>query len=243
MNIISCNVRDLGRPSKLFLVKDFLNLYFTEVCCLQESKLDDVSPSTWREIKGSRSDQFLFLPASGSAGSIIVGWNSLILTGKLERVGAFSLIVEFCNKRDNFIWRCTSVYGPNTRALKNSIWDKLRGIGGDGGVPWIIYGDFNAIFNPNDKCSGVPNLEDIRCSNAFLSDMGLIEPSSTGRKFTWTNGQVDPIWVKLDHFLVNCAWAIQFPKLLQNNLLRLGSDHVPIKLEVGSFISNPRPFH
>lgn len=56
MNIISWNVRGLGRPSKRFLVKDFLNLHFAKVCCLQESKLNKVSPLTWREIEGSHLD-------------------------------------------------------------------------------------------------------------------------------------------------------------------------------------------
>lgn len=73
MNIISWNVRGLGRPSKRFLVKVFLNLHFAKVCCLQESKLNEVSLSTWHEIGGSHLDQFVFLCASSSAGSIILG--------------------------------------------------------------------------------------------------------------------------------------------------------------------------
>lgn len=56
------------------------------------------------------------------------------------------------------------------------------------------------------------------------------------------NGQTGPLWVKLDRFLVNNAWAAHFPKIIQNGLPRLGSDHVPIHLEVGSYFSSPRPF-
>lgn len=115
------------------------------------------------------------------------------MTGKLERVGSFSLTVEFCNKMDNFKWRCTTVYVPNAHPMKHSFWEELRGNGRAREVPWIICWDFNAIFDLNDKCSGAPNLEDIRNSNAFLTDLGLVEPPSVGRKFTWTNGQADPI--------------------------------------------------
>lgn len=81
MNIISWNVRGLGRPTKRFLVKDFLNLHFVDVCCLQESKLEDISGTLWREIGGPRLDKFVFLPAIGSSGGIIVGWNSVLLSG------------------------------------------------------------------------------------------------------------------------------------------------------------------
>lgn len=96
MNIISWNIRDLGRLGKRFLVKDFLHLHCAKVCCLQESKLDEISLSTWRKIGGNRLDQFEFVPARGSVGGIILGWNSILLSSKLERVGAFRLTVNFC---------------------------------------------------------------------------------------------------------------------------------------------------
>lgn len=92
-------------------------------------------------------------------------------------------------------------------------------------------GDFNAIFVLDDKFSGVPNPDDIRCANTFMKEWSFGAPF-VGRKFTWTNGQVEPIWVKLDHFLVNSVWATHFPKVIQNSLPRLGSDYVPICLEV-----------
>ncbi|XP_039126955.1 uncharacterized protein LOC120263117 [Dioscorea cayenensis subsp. rotundata] len=72
--------------------------------------------------------------------------------------------------------------------------------------------------------------------------MGLLEPPSVGRRFTWTNGQADPIWVKLDRFLVNYNWLTCFPRVVQSCLPRLGSDHVPLRLEMGYHFFNPRPF-
>jgi len=68
MNIITWNVRGLGRPAKRFLVKDFLLLHCAEVCCLQESKLPDLPALTWREIGGPVLDCSAFLPARGSSG-------------------------------------------------------------------------------------------------------------------------------------------------------------------------------
>lgn len=117
MNIITWNVRGLGRPAKRFLGIDFLTLHDAEVCCLQDSKLESISQAKWREIGGSKMDQFIFAPAKGMAGGLIIGWNGAILVGKLEKVGAFSLMVEFRDKRDNFRWRCTSVYGLQLELL------------------------------------------------------------------------------------------------------------------------------
>ncbi|XP_039145636.1 uncharacterized protein LOC120282866 [Dioscorea cayenensis subsp. rotundata] len=98
------------------------------------------------------------------------------------------------------------------------------------------------FFSWGDKIGGPPNLSDIRDASSFIHDLKLFEPPSRGRRFTWSNGQVNPTWVKLDRFIVNGAWAEMFPRLIQNCLPRLGSDHVPIRLEVGMHCYNPRPF-
>ncbi|KAH7674505.1 RNA-directed DNA polymerase protein [Dioscorea alata] len=160
----------------------------------------------------------------------------------LANLGDFSLSVDFKSKKDNFCWRCTAVYGPIGRNLKSAFWGELRGSGGDLTTPWVLCGDFNAIFSEEDKASGPRNWDDIRQANVLLQDLGLLEPPSVGRMFTWTNGQENIAWVKLDRFLVNSAWAVRFPRMIQNSLPRVGSDHVPIRLEVGNHRSSPRPF-
>lgn len=48
--------------------------------------------------------------------------------------------------------------------------------------------------------------------------------------------------MKLDSFFANGPWAEKFPRLMQNSLPRLGSDHIPIRLEVGGHLSLPQPF-
>lgn len=86
----------------------------------------------------------------------------------------------------------------------------------------------------------------MRMPSYRIGDSWKLPPllSLVERKFTWTNDQTDPIWVKLDGFLVNSAWVgVEcFPKLIQKSLLRLGSDHVLIRLEIMQHLSNPRPF-
>lgn len=59
------------------------------------SKLEEISLASWREIGGHRLDNFCFVPARGSAGGIIIGWNSAILTGTFVSGGTFSLTVKF----------------------------------------------------------------------------------------------------------------------------------------------------
>lgn len=107
MNIISLNVRGIGRLSKRFIVKDFLHLHYADICCLQETKLEMIQPAIWRDIGGTSLDKFVFISAKGSTGGIVIGWNSALLTGALVQVGEFSVTVDFVAKKDNFRWRCT----------------------------------------------------------------------------------------------------------------------------------------
>lgn len=97
-------------------------------------------------------------------------------------------------------------------------------------MPWVLYGDFNFIFAPFDKLMGDFNLEDVRLTQGLVRDLHLVEPLCFGKQFTSTNDQENPIWVKLDHFFINSNWMKLFPKVFQNFLLRLGSNHVPIRL-------------
>lgn len=107
-------------------------------------------------------DNFSFLPSCGLARGMVIGWNSLLLDGKMIFSGYFYMMVEFRCKRDNLQWLWTSVYGPNTRDPKALFWEDIRRSYSGVNCPWVIYGDFNAIFLANYKMMGPPCLEDIR---------------------------------------------------------------------------------
>lgn len=137
-------------------------MHFADVCCLQETKLEKFTSTTWREVGGSRLDQFIFVPANRSAGGIAVGWNSVLLSERLTQAREFSIIVEFFCKKNNLRWLYTIVYGPNERAHKQVFWEELRNCKGATPIPWVICGDFIAIFAMKDKPSSNLNLSDIR---------------------------------------------------------------------------------
>lgn len=92
----------------------------------------------------------------------------------------------------------------------------------------MVSGDFNTIFNAKDKSTNNINWENIHRVNAFIHELSLQEPTAVGRRFTWTNGQDNPIWVKLDRFMVNNEWLACFPRVIQVSLSCLGFDHVLI---------------
>ena len=214
MNIITWNVRGLGRSSKRFLLKDFFQIHCADICCIQESKLTKLPQSIWREIGGTRLDKLAFIPSHGSAGGMIICWDGSLLKRRVVHIGTFYLTVEFLHLKDNFHRLRTSVYGPNSRDLKQSFWNEIKLSNGSISLPWVICRDFNAIFSTKDKMSGLPNLVDIHNANVLMSDLSLLEPPIFSRRFTWTNGQSDPNWVRLNRFVVNSNWTLHFPKVI-----------------------------
>ncbi|KAH7674540.1 DNase I-like protein [Dioscorea alata] len=143
MNILAWNVRGLSRPAQWFLVRDFLMLYYAEVCYLQESKLVDLPHAIWRELGGPKLDCFAFVPARGLARGIVIGWNGSLFILKVVFFRQFCLSVEFICKRDNFRWPCTSVYGPKARFLKHAFWGEIRSSG-----CWTFLVSFAEILMP-----------------------------------------------------------------------------------------------
>lgn len=45
------------------------------------------------------------------------------------------------------------MYVPNSKLHKSNFWEELRSNVVEHGIPWVIYGDFNAIFVLEDKAS------------------------------------------------------------------------------------------
>ncbi|XP_039115894.1 uncharacterized protein LOC120251441 [Dioscorea cayenensis subsp. rotundata] len=69
-----------------------------------------------------------------------------------------------------------------------------------------------------------------------------MDPPISGRKFTWTNGQSNPIWVRLDRFLYSHDWDSLYPRSTQFDLPKFGSDHSPICLKFGTHFKRSRLF-
>ena len=228
--------------TKRHLVKDFLTSTRANIVCLQESKLQELHRSMWRSIGGGLLDSFEYIPASGSAGGIIMAWDNSQVSGSLKHVGSFSLTIEFTNRVDNSVWLCTTVYGPNARSLKSDFWNEIRFVRRLCPAPWVICGDFNTVFSPKDKNKGFPNLGELAASQSLIEELNLLDPPLHGRGYTWTNGQTDPLWIRLDRFLLSHTWPSIYPRTCQYALPRFGSDHSPICIEFGAHLSQPRNF-
>ncbi|KAF5472311.1 hypothetical protein F2P56_009038 [Juglans regia] len=98
-------------------------------------------------------------------------------------------------------------------------------------------GDFNIIKDDSERRGGRPRprmaMEDF---NNWIDNCGLIDMRSSGRRFSWCNGQrgLARSWAKLDRGLVNASCLTRFPNMNNCYLSRSTSDHSPMFLQFQS---------
>jgi hypothetical protein len=78
--------------------------------------------------------------------------------------------------------------------------------------------------------------------NGVIADLDLTETPFSGRNYTWSNMQDDPLLVKLDWIFTSAAWSISFPATFVQPLPRPISDHTPYVLHIGTTIPKDKTF-
>jgi hypothetical protein len=72
--------------------------------------------------------------------------------------------------------------------------------------------------------------------NAIIQACDLEEIPLKVSAFTWSNMQDSPLLERLDWVFTSPDWTTKFPNTLSYTVARLGSDHVPIHIQIGNNI-------
>ena len=78
--------------------------------------------------------------------------------------------------------------------------------------------------------------------NELITDLDLIEIPFSGRNFSWSNMQTDPLLIKLDWVFTSSSWALCFPATFVQPLSKPVSDHIPYTVIIGSHIPKSNMF-
>nr|XP_009774912.1 PREDICTED: uncharacterized protein LOC104224892 [Nicotiana sylvestris] len=120
------------------------------------------------------------------------------------------------------------------------LWDSLYALSNDMTLPWLVGGDFNVIWDEEDKFGGlsvhINEVYDFRhCVNTCtLFDLGIKESIST-----WWNGRAeeDCIFKRLDRCLGNMEFQQLWPGLEVEHLPKTGSDHCPLLIKLDAQVT------
>lgn len=122
------------------------------------------------------------------------------------------------------------MYGLYTTADIRQLWVKLRSLVENAGFPYIIIGDFNAIYQATDRINGalVSQAETIDFSE-FIIDVGVMQAPCTGAYYSWSNKAIgERISSRIDRAFINNELLLKYPYVLVKYLTEGISDHTPL---------------
>lgn len=107
---------------------------------------------------------------------------------------------------------------------------------------WILGGDFNLIRQPENRNKPGGDLSEMNMFNEAISDLDLVDIPFSGRSYTWSNMQANPLLVKLDWIFTSSTWTLSYPATYVQPLSKPVSDHIPYVLHIGSCIPKSNLF-
>jgi exonuclease III len=151
------NVRGLNKEGRIQCFADFVKDNKLDFVGLQETKKENFNDSFLSYINKDFSWQIL--PAKGTAGGILVGFNNRKLDVLACMKGEFcvSVMVKKCS--NHFVWRLIVVYGSPYEEGKLGFIQELETFLDNWEGPTVIGGDFNLVSSCKDKKQWYSELE------------------------------------------------------------------------------------
>ncbi|XP_075074764.1 uncharacterized protein LOC142162321 [Nicotiana tabacum] len=128
----------------------------------------------------------------------------------------------------------TLIYAKCDAIERIELWDSLYEMARDMEAPWLVGGDFNVIWDEEEKFGGLPvSLNEIDDFRHCINTCNLFDLGFKGNIFTWWNGRAeeDCIFKRLDRCLANVEFQQKFPRIEVQHLSKTGSDHSPMFLK------------
>ncbi|XP_062074810.1 uncharacterized protein LOC133778804 [Humulus lupulus] len=160
-------------------------------------------------------------------GRILVIWQKSFI--KVQVLMEHQQIVHYLVKLTgmHMVFLVTFVYGLNTIDEILEMWKGLSYTPLPV-KPWLIVGDFNAVFNFDDKAGGKTISDaELLDSAAWLAQIQMAALKSIGSKYTWSNKQDegDRVYSKIDHAFTNEDWVDELPNTIAEFQWDVTSDH------------------
>jgi exonuclease III len=241
-NFLIWNVRGLNRKARRDVVRVMVASSRPELVCLQEMKKAAISRRMVLSMLGADFDEFIVLPVEGTRGGILLAWKGSVCQHLNSRIDRFSISAQFV-REGGVQWWFTGVYGPQTDALKLQFLQELHLVRQDSAGPWVLGGDFNLIYQAEDKNN--PNLDRAMMGRfrRVINEAELQEIPLIGRQFTWSNERESPTLVRLDRVFATNDWDQLFPDCILQSSASMISYHCPLLLGLPEFILGKCRFH
>jgi exonuclease III len=128
------------------------------------------------------------LPAEQTRGGILLAVNEDFFDlSDIELTTNTTISATITMRADRINWKITVVYGPQGDTAKLQFLQELKNIPSPEHNRQLILGDFNLIYQEQDKNNSNLNRRLMGAFRATIDHLQLKEIKLNGRRFTWSN--------------------------------------------------------
>ena len=241
LNLLIWNVRGLNNPARRLRIRVVVAANSASFVCFQESKLSAVSLSLVQDACGMYFMDFVYSPADGTRGGLLIAWNGDLFHASNPYICPNWVSVDCVVRSSGAEFHLFAVYGPQLEAEKFRFLTELQQLV-PSDYPCIICGDFNLIAAADEKSSANVNRRTMAAFRRFINELQLLDLYLHGRRYTWSNEQAAAVMVKLDRVLYSAEWNDLFPGCLLQALSSDISYHYPMLLSLDTNFVHCRHF-
>lgn len=169
----------------------------------------------------------------GHSGGLLIAVREDLFEFISSSQGDFFASMVIRNKLSRLQWEVLNVYGPVHYDRKAAFLAEIIDYVLQAQGPLLMGGDFNLIRFGDEKSKGALHKTAMVQFNAAIDMMQVRELHWVGCRFTWTNKQENPTFEVLDRAFMNGSWETLFPLAITDTLVRVGSDHNPLLVDLG----------
>jgi exonuclease III len=147
------------------------------------------------------ANSFAVLLAEQTQGGILLAVNEDFFDLSNIELKANMITATITMRADGMEWKITVVYGPQGDAAKLQFLQELKSIPPPMHNRWLILGDFNLIYQEQDKNNSNLNRRLMGTFKAAIDHLHLKEIKLNRRRFTWSNQQDSPTLTRIDRLL------------------------------------------
>jgi exonuclease III len=194
-NILNLNVRGLNDGARQDAVNELVRNTGSSIVCLQETKLQVLDQNVVRRTVGAKfANSYAVLPAIQTRGGILLAVNEDYFDLSDIRLSTNAITASLKMRADGISWQVTVVYAIT--ALLQFL-QELKNIPPPDHSRWLILGDFNLIYQAEDKNNSNLNRRLMGSFKAAIDNLRLKEIKLNGRRVTWSTNKTTQLLLEL----------------------------------------------
>ncbi|KAK2635808.1 hypothetical protein Ddye_030600 [Dipteronia dyeriana] len=183
MNLLSWNIRGLGREEKKKVIRNLVYRFKSEIFFIRESKLKVFDSSVVRKLGGAWLTRGVGVDSEGASGGIITLWkeDSFLVKACISSRSCIILAEVLVNLNKEVV--LCNIYAPTVAKERRELWDFILQAQTSFPIPWVIGGDFNTVFDQSERVGVGLNLGDMESFRRFILQAQVIDIPLIG----WVN--------------------------------------------------------